>query len=194
MIRCAVRCIWLCINKSISLMSGFLWTVVGRAKVLGLWEKGRGLRFEGVLHLHSLRGLVVVGDNVKVGRSVGIGVAKGAKLTLGNNVTINCRSLIVSNISITIGDNCIFGEGLSLRDADHVFERVDVPIRMQGMTAREVVIGEDVWAGSGVTICKGVTIGEGCVLGAGAVVTRDIPPFCVAVGSPAKVIKRRGQP
>lgn len=59
------------------------------------------------------------------------------------------------------------------------------------MVSEPIEIGDDVWIGTGVKILKGVKIGEGAVIGAGSVVTRDIPPYSVAVGVPARVIKKR---
>lgn len=56
--------------------------------------------------------------------------------------------------------------------------------------AREVVIGDDVWVGGGVIILGGVTIGDGCTIGAGSVVTKSIPPYSIALGSPARVIRQ----
>lgn len=61
----------------------------------------------------------------------------------------------------------------------------------QGETATGVLIGSDVWIGAGVKIVDGVSIGDGCVVGAGSVVTTDLPPFSVAVGAPARIVRQR---
>ncbi|MCX7595635.1 MAG: acyltransferase, partial [Fischerella sp.] len=61
----------------------------------------------------------------------------------------------------------------------------------QGVTCKGIIIEDDCWLGHGVTVLDGVTIGKGSVIGAGAVVTKDIPPYSVAVGIPAKVVKSR---
>ena len=76
--------------------------------------------------------------------------------------------------------------------ADHVFADPDKPIRLQGMKPGSIIIEDDVWVAGGAHINAGVTIGRGSIIGAGAVVTKDIPPMSVAVGVPAKVIKKRG--
>ena len=64
-------------------------------------------------------------------------------------------------------------------------------IKEQGYTWQGIIIEDDVWIAANVTVCDGVKIGKGAVIGAGAVVVNDIPPFTVAVGVPAKVIKHR---
>jgi maltose O-acetyltransferase len=74
----------------------------------------------------------------------------------------------------------------------HAYENPNIPINQQGATLRKpVVIGNDVWIGTRVVIMPGVTIGNGAVIGAGAIVTKSIPPFAVAAGVPAKVVKWR---
>ena len=65
------------------------------------------------------------------------------------------------------------------------------PIRLQGVSRQGIHIGPNCWVGAKVTVLDGVTIGEGSVVAAGAVVTKDIPPYSIAAGVPAKVIKRR---
>lgn len=70
---------------------------------------------------------------------------------------------------------------------NHVFADPDTPIRLQGETASGIRIGRDVWIGTSVKVLDGVEIGDGCVVGAGSVVTKSLPPYCVAVGVPAKV-------
>lgn len=109
----------------------------------------------------------------------------GTRVILGHHCTIGCKE------SIEIGDDCLFAEMVSIRDHDHNFARLDVPIREQGATCAPVKIGRDVWLGAKVTVLKGVTIGDGAIIGANAVVTRDIPAGAIAVGLPARVVKMR---
>ena len=74
---------------------------------------------------------------------------------------------------------------------NHNFDKLDVPIKNQGVTKLKTVIGNDVWIGANVSIMAGVNIGDGCVIAAGAVVTKDIPAHSIVGGVPAKVIKNR---
>ncbi|MFN3492397.1 MAG: acyltransferase, partial [Anaerolineales bacterium] len=91
---------------------------------------------------------------------------------------------------ITIGSDCVFAGFVYVNSSEH-HSRKGQLIRQQGYYGSPVKIGNDVWLGGHVTVTQGVTIGEGAVIGANAVVTKDIPPYAVAVGSPAKVIKYR---
>lgn len=89
---------------------------------------------------------------------------------------------------ILIGDRVAFGPNVSILAATH---ETSVESRRNGVEfAREVYIGNDCWIGAGVSILPGVHIGEGCTIGAGSVVAKHIPPFSVAVGSPARVVKQ----
>lgn len=82
----------------------------------------------------------------------------------------------------------MFGPGINILSATH---QTDVQSRRDGVEfALPVVIGDDCWIGGNVSILPGVTIGNGCTIGAGSVVTKSIPAYSVAVGSPARVIKK----
>lgn len=113
------------------------------------------------------------------------------KILLGENSTIGPNSIIDSNKRIMIGKNVLIADNVSLRDSDHNFSRIDIPINRQGINTNSIRIHDDVWIGQNVIITKGVKIGKGSVIGANSVVTKSIPEYSVAIGSPAKVIKSR---
>jgi acetyltransferase-like isoleucine patch superfamily enzyme len=98
-------------------------------------------------------------------------------------------SLVILDCSIIkIGHRVSFGPFVSIFAATH---ETDVRSRREGVEyAKPVTIGDDCWIGGNVTIMPGVSIGKGCTIGAGSVVTRDIADFSVAMGSPAKVVKK----
>lgn len=113
-------------------------------------------------------------------------------ITVGYGVQINYNALIdASSGSITIGNNVLIGPNCVLRAANHVFTDTTKPIKAQGYSGGPITIGDDCWLGSNVVVLKNVTIGKGSIIGAGAVVNRDIPPFSIAVGVPARVVGSR---
>jgi acetyltransferase-like isoleucine patch superfamily enzyme len=112
----------------------------------------------------------------------------GDKSVLGRNVSINCY------LDVEVGAAALFADDIFVSDFDHNFARLDVPIKDQGIAKSRVRIEPDVWLGTKVTVRRGVVIGTGSVVGANAVVSRDLPPYCVAVGVPARVIKDRRDP
>ena len=125
-----------------------------------------------------------IGDGVAL-RSHHGRVTVGAKVILGGGTVVN------SYLDVAIGDGALIADGVHITDFDHRTDRIDVPIKDQGIVTSPVRIGADVWLGRGVTVLRGVDIGEGCVVGAHAVVTRDLPPYSVAVGAPARVVRSR---
>lgn len=116
----------------------------------------------------------------------------GESLSVGNNVGIAGHSVISIRGPVTIGNNVIIGPFFSLHSEEHTFSAEDKPIRSQGVSRKGVHIADDVWIGAKVTILDGVNIGQGTVIGAGSIVTHSIPSNVVAVGAPARVIRRRG--
>jgi galactoside O-acetyltransferase len=93
--------------------------------------------------------------------------------------------------SIIIGNNCLIGPNVIFRTASHKFDRVDTPIWQQGHKIGNIILEDDVWVASNVVIIGNVKIGKGAIIGAGAVVTKDIPPYAIAYGVPAKVSRFR---
>jgi acetyltransferase-like isoleucine patch superfamily enzyme len=109
-------------------------------------------------------------------------VEDGAELELGSGY-FNTGAMILCTTKIKIGTSCLFGPQVVLRDDDgHYFEN--------GPRSGPIAIGDNVWVGMRSTILKGATIGEGCVIAAGSVVTREIPPRCLAGGVPCRVIRQ----
>ena len=111
----------------------------------------------------------------------------GYNIECGENVFFNVNCLVLDSAKIKIGSNVLFGPGVHVYTASHPLDKIE---RRNFEMAKPVTIGDDCWIGGQVIICPGVTIGAGSVIGAGAVVTKDIPEDSLAVGNPAKVIRK----
>ena len=166
----------------------------------------RGIRFE-------IPGKIFLGKNVFVGEGcwIGIGTSKGSltvgdncfvahrctlaaqggNIEIGNHVHMSRNSYVNGIGGVRIGDDSMFGPNVVLISGSHIYIDREIPIRLQGSENKEIVIEKNVWIAANVSIMPGVRIGEGSVIGSGAVVTKDIPPYSVAVGVPARVIKKR---
>lgn len=112
-------------------------------------------------------------------------------LKMGSHVTLNERVFIASYGSITIGNDVRIGHGVSIIASDHHFMDKDQLIRHQGLSAKPIEIASDVYIGANATILGGVCIGKGAVVAAGAVVTKDLEPYSINAGVPAKKINSR---
>lgn len=115
----------------------------------------------------------------------------GEEMVLGDNVEINRNSLILSNVKI--GNDVLIGPNTVLVGSQHVFSDKETPIRNQGGLCDGIEIGDDVWIGANVTVVDGVKIDNGSIIGAGSVVTKDVPPFEIWAGNPARFIRKRGK-
>ena len=144
--------------------------------------------------IHPRKGEIFIGKDCSVAANA---VLQG-NIQLGENCSVQYNTLMIGYGNpgetqglIKIGNNVRIAPNVMIISANHVFDNPDIPICQQGMDVKPITIEDDVWVAGRVNIMAGVTIGKGSVIGAGSVVTKDIPPYSVAVGVPAKVIKTR---
>ena len=116
----------------------------------------------------------------------------GSGVTVGDNAQLGHGARIDQDVAI--GCDVVMGPDVVIMTNTHAFENPNQPIRLQGNGGSSpVIIEDDVWIGTRVIILPGVRIGRGSVVGAGSIVTRDLPALSVAVGVPARVIRKRGE-
>jgi len=114
----------------------------------------------------------------------------GDNIYAGDKVFINFGAVILDGAKVTIGRNTLIAPGVHIYTACHP---LDIADRREWEDCLPVTIGEECWIGGRVTILPGVTIGDRAVIGAGSVVTKDVPSDCLAVGNPAKIVKKLNQ-
>lgn len=134
--------------------------------------------------------IVLLGDRVTI-RSF-VNLAGNGTIKIGNRTTINEYCAITAVRQVVVGSDCMFGPGVTVLDVDHEFADLEKPMAQQGYRTESVTIGNDVWLGTGAVVLRGVTIGDGAVVGANSVVTKDVQPYEIVGGVPAKTIGRRG--
>ncbi|MBL8089814.1 MAG: acyltransferase [Anaerolineales bacterium] len=122
--------------------------------------------------LGAINGELIVGDNVSIAENVTVNASEKGKIVLGNYVLIAPNTV--------------------LRASDHVTTRADQTIREQGHTGGEIIVEDDVWIGANCVVVAGTRIGKGAVIAAGAVVAKDVEPYTIVGGVPAKFLKKRG--
>lgn len=143
------------------------------------------------------KGRITIGAGTQVAQ----GAAVQGNVSIGHHSSVQAYTSLIGygtlddvQGQITIGNYVRIAPYVFMISGNHVFRDLERPIAQQGLEFAPVTIEDDVWIGARVVVVAGVTIGQGSVIGAGSVVTRDIPPYSVAVGSPAKVIRsRRGE-
>jgi acetyltransferase-like isoleucine patch superfamily enzyme len=141
--------------------------------------------------LEALRdGRLEVGEHTLFEPDVWITAPAPARIRIGAGCFLNIGVMVAAVERVEIGDHCMFANGCFVTDGNHRFDDPDRPVPWQGFTTKgPTLIGDNVWCGAHVVITSGVTIGRRSVIGANSVVTRDIPPFSIAAGSPAKVLR-----
>lgn len=114
----------------------------------------------------------------------------GSNIRVGERFFANFNFTVLDEAPVTIGDDCFIGPNVGIYTACHSTDPIERKSRREW--AEPVTIGDNVWIGGGVTILPGVTIGDNVTIGGGSVVVNDIPDGCVAVGNPARVVKKIG--
>ncbi|MBF6588994.1 MAG: acyltransferase [Ktedonobacterales bacterium] len=159
---------------------------------------GRNLIVEDYAEIQGLsRQGITFGDRVSIGRFAMIrpsgyyGGELGEGLSVGDHSNIGAYCYIGCAGFIRIGSNVMMSPRVSLYAENHNFAEVTRPMKEQGVTRAPIVIEDDCWIASHSVILAGVTIGRGSIIAAGSVVTRDVPPYSIVAGSPARVLRSR---
>ena len=139
-----------------------------------------------VLHFHLKTGervIIMDGFHAFHGRNIII----GSEVYIGRNAELHAGE----NSTISIGDKTFFGPSVYIGTDNHNFKRTDIPMKEQGRTEKDVTLGSDVWIGAKAVILNGIAIGNGAIVAAGAVVTKDVEPYMIVAGVPARPVKNR---
>jgi acetyltransferase-like isoleucine patch superfamily enzyme len=140
-------------------------------------------------------GRLEVGEHTLFEPHVWITAPGEARVRIGSQSFLNIGVMVAAHQLVEIGDHCMFANGCFVSDANHRYDDPDKPVPWQGFTTKGPTrVGDNVWCGANVVIASGVTVGERCVIGANSVVTQNLPPFSIAFGAPARVVKRLQRP
>lgn len=145
--------------------------------------------------LNPLKRIFLKLQGAKVGKWVtyypGIRIGYAKKVVIGNYVDLAWGVLITTGGGVEIGDRTLIGYNTMILSSNHIIPLKRGKIFYSGHEKKKVVIENDVWIGANCVIVAGVIIGEGAVVAAGSVVTKDVPPFSIVGGVPARIIKMR---
>jgi len=131
-----------------------------------------------------------IGDYTHVGKYAQLCPQAGF-ISIGENCTLHPFCILLGEGGITIGNGVRIATSTVIVSSNHIFKDISIPIYKQGMDAKGIYIGSDVWIGANCTILDGVTIGKGAVIAAGAVVNKNVDDYSVVGGVPIKVLKYR---
>lgn len=170
---------------------------------------GRNVKFVNPQYISIGDDVTICDDATLIARGPG-GITLGAHVTINdrvyldterpddgyihveNDVYIGTGTTLFGHRGLEIGDHCLLAQNITLTPYSHIYDDPDRNIIEQGGHCEKVTIGRDTYIGMRCTVMYSGNIGEGCVIGAGSVVVKPIPDYSVAVGCPAKVIKKRG--
>jgi len=141
--------------------------------------------------LEALReGRLEIGANALLEPNVWIAAPGRARVRIGAGTFLNIGVMIAAQELVEIGDHCMLANGCFVSDSSHRHDDRSRPITWQGFETKGATrIGDNCWLGAHAVVTSGVTIGERCVVGANSVVTKDLEPFSVVAGAPARAIR-----
>lgn len=155
---------------------------------------GEGVRFVGVPEFDpDYRSSLAVNVGSAVTIYPHVSIRGRGRLIIGDSCSINGGVIFGLTCDLTLGQHVMVADNVSFRTADHEYSDLDVPMLEQGERSLPIVVGDDVWIGANATILRGVTIGRGAIIGAQAVVVKDVQPYEIVGGVPAKSIGSRLQ-
>jgi len=132
-----------------------------------------------------------LGAHVLLEPGVWITAPAPGRVRIGSGSVLNLGVMVAALELVEIGEHCMFANGCVITDANHRFDDPTKPVPWQGFTSKGPTrVGDNVWCGANAVITSGVTVGERSVIGANSVVTEDIPPFSIAAGAPARVLRK----
>ena len=134
---------------------------------------------------------IIIGKGTEFGPNCGI-LAKenDTKITIGENCNFGQNVHIGGIGNVEIGNNALFASNILILSTNHNYEDALTAVKFQGSRGGNIKIGSDGWVGDGATILAGANIGNHCIIGSKSVITKDIPDYSVAVGNPARIVKR----
>lgn len=135
-------------------------------------------------------GRIDLGDGVQLDTNVRLVAANDARIEIGPQASIGMGTIVNAGADVTIGRGCLLAGYCTISASDHHY-LARTPIREQGYQHAPIHIGDDVWLAAGTVVTRGSRVGHGAVIGAHSVVSGTIPPYAVAVGQPARVIRYR---
>ncbi len=148
----------------------------------------KGVRVDALGHENNQ---ITLKDGVSVERNVDIGALDNTHIFIDKGTFIGVGACIAGPGNVKIGKRCLIAAHSGIFANNHNYADPLTYIADQGVARKGITIEDDCWLGHAVTVIDGITIGKGSVIGAGSVVTKDIPPYSIAVGTPARVIKSR---
>lgn len=148
--------------------------------------KGSIIRRNARLDLNAGNKLII-GDRTIIENHVILNNGIG-DIEIGNNTMITSRGMILG--PVLIGNNVVLGIGSQILGLTHDYEDIEKPIKDQGVSGTKVIIEDDVWIGGNCVIIQGIEIGKHSLVAAGSVVTKDVEPYTIVAGNPARPIKK----
>jgi acetyltransferase-like isoleucine patch superfamily enzyme len=138
-------------------------------------------------------GQIIIGDDCEVRHHAVLEVSGryDGSIEIGNHSVIGIGNWLQGSGRIRIGDNVIIGPYVAIVSTNHTYQDVDTPVAKQPLQTGEVVIEDDVWIGAHCTITQNVRIGAHSIIGANSFVNKDVPPYSIVGGAPAKLLKSR---
>lgn len=154
---------------------------------------GDGVKIYSNVRLNALgkNNSLLIGSRAILEHGVDIGFLDNTHIEIGEDTFIGPYTCLAGFGDIKIGKGCLIAAHSGIFANSHIFADPIQQIKDQGITTKGIVIEDNCWLGHNVTVIDGITIGRGSVIGAGAVVNKNIPPYSVAVGVPARVISQR---